>query len=227
VFANARFARYAPFGRGRVILGESQSALPIQVFTTTGFLKPGIFKAGTKVKIIFRKQRMGFSTDYFAVPLDEVPEKLRDKDGVEGTALKWRSLEISEPKITDEFRKQFPKILQAVTKFVGAIPKSPRAQRDLANWTRKILVKTGGGKLGLVLDKQKIKVVKDKIPRPDLVLVMDDPANLVGWTKGGSIVNLIRTGAAAVNNLQDMETIFKLDRLPRSVRRDAEERARK
>jgi hypothetical protein len=88
-------------------------------------------------------------------------------------------------------------------------------------------VKTGGGKLGLVLDKQKIKVVKDKIPRPDLVLVMDDPANLVGWTKGGSIVNLIRTGAAAVNNLQDMETIFKLDRLPRSVRRDAEERARK
>ena len=227
VFANARFARYAPFGRGRVILGESQSALPIQVFTTTGFLKPGIFKAGTKVKIIFRKQRMGFSTDYFAVPLDEVPEKLREKNGVEETALKWRSLEISEPAITDEFKKQFPKILQAVTKFVGAIPKSPRAQRDLANWTRKILVKTGGGKLGLVLDKQKIKVVKDKIPRPDLVLVMDDPANLVGWTKGDSIVNMIRTGAAAINNLQDMETIFKLDRLHRSVRRDEEERSRK
>ncbi len=227
VFANARFARYAPFGRGRVILGESQSALPIQVFTTTGFLKPGIFKAGTKVKIIFRKQRMGFSTDYFAVPLDEVPEKLRDKNGVEGTALKWRSLEISEPKITDEFRKQFPKILQAVTKFVGAIPKSPRAQRDLANWTRKIQVKTGGGKLGLVLDKQKIKVVKEKVSRPDLVLVVEDPANLVGWTKGGSIVNLIRTGAAGINNLQDMETIFKLDRLPRSIRRDEEERSRK
>jgi hypothetical protein len=38
---------------------------------------------------------------------------------------------------------------------------------------------------------------------------------------------MIRTGAAAVNNLQDMETIFKLDRLPRSVRRDEEERSRK
>jgi len=227
VFANARFARYAPFGRGRVILGESQSALPTQVFTTTGFLKPGIFKAGTKVKIIFRKQRMGFSTDYFAVPLDEVPEKLRNKKGVEETALKWRSLGISEPRINVEFKKQFPKILQAVTKFVGAIPKSPRAQRDLANWTRKILVKTGGGKLGLALDKQKIKVVKDKIPRPDLVLVMDDPSHLVGWTRGDSIVNMIRTGSAAVSNLQDMETIFKLDRLPRSVRRDEEERSRK
>ena len=227
VFANARFARYAPFGRGRVILGESQSALPIQVFTTTGFLKPGIFKAGTKVKIIFRKVRMGFSTDYFAVPLDEVPEKLRDKNGVEETALKWKSMEIGEPQLTDTFKKQFPKVLQAVTKFVGAIPKSPRAQRDLANWTRKIQVKTGGGKFGLLLDKQKIKMVKEKVPRPDLVLVIEDPSHLVGWTNGDSLVNLIRTGVAAISNLQDMETIFKFDRLHRSIRRDAEERVKR
>ncbi len=227
VFANARFARYAPFGRGRVILGESQSALPIQVFTTTGFLRPGIFKAGTKVKIIFRKFRMGFSTDYFAVPLEEVPEKLRDKKGVEETELKWKSLEISEPKINEEYKKQFPKVVQAVTKFVGAIPKSPRAQRDLANWTRKIQVKTGGGKFGLLLDKQRIKVVKEKVPRPDLVLVVEDPANLIKWTNGDSLVNMIRTGLAGINNLQDMETIFKLDRLHRSIRRDAEERANK
>jgi len=226
VFANARFARYAPFGRGRVILGESQSALPIQVFTTTGFLKPGIFKAGTKVKIVFRKVRMGFSTDYFAVPLDEVPEKLRDKNGLEETALKWKSQEIGEPQLTDAFKKQFPKVLQAVTKFVGAIPKSPRAQRDLTNWTRKIQVKTGGGNFSLLLDRQRIKLVKAKVPRPDLVLVVENPAHLVGWTKGDSLVNLIRTGGAGINNLRDMETIFKFDRLHRSIRRDAEERGK-
>jgi hypothetical protein len=190
-------------------------------------LKPGIFQRGTKVKIIFRKNRMGFSTDYFAVPLDEVPEKLRDKNGVEETALKWKSTEISEPQVTDAHKKQFPKLLQAVSKFVGAIPKSPRAQRDIANWTRKILVKTGGGKFGLLLDKQKIKVVKDKVSRPDLVLVVEDPAHLIGWTNGDSLVNMIRMGFAGINNLQDMETIFKLDRLPRSIRRDAEERAGK
>jgi hypothetical protein len=129
--------------------------------------------------------------------------------------------------LTDPFKKQFSKTLQAVTKFVSAIPKSPRAQRDIANWTRKILVKTGGGKFGLLLDKQKIKVVKDKVPRPDLVLVVEDPSNLVGWTNGDSLVNLIRTGGAAVSNLQDMETIFKFDRLHRSIRRDAEERGKK
>ncbi len=227
VFANARFARYAPFGRGRVILGDSQSALPIQVFTTTGFLTPGIFKAGTEIKVIFRKFRMGFSTDYFAVPLDEVPEKLRDKNGVEETALKWKSMQIGEPQLTDAFKKQFPRALQAVTKFVGAIPRSPRARRDIANWTRRILIKTGGGKFGLLLDKQKIKVLKDKVPRPDLILVVEDPAHLSGWTRGDSLVNMIRTGDAGINNLQDMETVFKLDRLPRSIRRDAEERTGK
>jgi hypothetical protein len=227
VFANARFARYAPFGRGRVILGDSQSALPIQVFTTTGFLKPGIFQRGTKVKIIFRKFRMGFSTDYFAVPLEEVPEKLRDKNGVEETALKWKTQEISDPQASDAYKKQFPKVLQAVTKFIGAIPKSPRAQRDLTNWTRKIQVKTGGGKFGLLLDKQRMKILKEKVSRPDLMLVVEDPARLVGWTQGDSLVNMIRMGFVGISNLQDMETIFKLDRLHRSIRRDAEEKGKK
>jgi len=227
VFANARFARYAPFGRGRVILGESQSALPIQVFTTTGFLKPGIFQRGTKVKIIFRSNRMGFSTDYFAVPLAEVPEKLRDKSGLEETELTWKSLELTEPKITEAYKKQFPDMLDAVHKFVKEIPKSRRAQRDLANWTRKILVKTGGGKFSLILANQKIRVVKEKIPRPDLIMIVEEPKYLVDWTKGDSLVNLIRTGFAGMSNLQDMETIFKLDRLHRSIRRDAEEKAAK
>ncbi len=227
VFANARFARYAPFGRGRVILGESQSALPIQVFTTTGFLKPGIFQRGTKVKIIFRKVRMGFSTDYFAVPLDEVPEKLREKNGLEESALKWKSQEISDPQVTEAYKKTFAKALQAVTKFVSAIPKSPRAQRDLTNWTRKIQVKTGGGKFGLLLEKQRIKLAKDKISRPDLTLIVEDPAHVAGWTQGDSLVNMIRMGFVTISNLQEMETIFKLDRLHRSIRRDAEERGRK
>jgi uncharacterized OB-fold protein len=224
VFANARFARYAPFGRGRVILGESQSALPIQVFTTTGFLKPGIFRRGTEVKIVFRSERMGFSTDYFAVPLEEVPEELRDRDGLEETDLTWETLALRDPEVTEERRAAFPGVLDAVSAFVGRIPDSPRAQRDLLNWNRRILVKTGGGNLGLALGGQKIDVVEESaLDDPDLTLVVEEPELLVGWTKGDSIVNLIRTGGAGLSNLQDMETVFKLDRLPRSIRRDAEE----
>lgn len=224
VFANARFARYAPFGRGRVILGEAQSALPIQVFTTTGFLKPGIFKRGTEVKIVFRKERMGFSTDYFAVPLEEVPEKLRKKKGLEETELKWQTPKLAPPKATPEGKKAFPAALETVRKFIGEITASPRAQRDLANWNRTILLRTSGGKFGLLLAKQRMRLAKEgEVAKPDLTLVMEDPALLVGWTRGDSLVNLIRTGQAGISNLRDMETIFKLDRLHRSIRRDAEE----
>jgi len=223
VFANARFARYAPFGRGRVILGESQCALPIQVFTTTGFLKPGIFRRETKVKVVFRSQRMGFSTDYFAVPLSEVPEQMRDKPGVEETDLTWKSLELSAPRIEDRYRGRFTKVVEMVKQFVSHISKSPRAQRDLTNWTRKILLQTGGGELGLRMLDQRIEVSGGaEMGSADLVIVMEDPELLVGWTKGDSIVNMIRTGNAATSNLQDMETVFKLDRLPRSIRRDLE-----
>ncbi len=226
VFANARFARYAPFGRGRVILGESQSALPVQVFTTTGFLKPGIFRRGTEVKIVFRSDRMGFSTDYFAVPLDEVPAELRDKDGLEETELSWQSLELHEPTAADEHRAAFPAAVDAVSTFLARIPDSPRAQRDLLNWSRRILIRTGGGDLGLLLADQGISVTAaGELGEPDLTLVVDDPELLVGWTTGESLVNLLRTGRAGISNLQDMETVFKLDRLPRSIRRDAEEAA--
>lgn len=227
VFASARFARYAPFGRGRVILGESQSALPIQVFTTTGFLRPGIFRRGTQVKIVFRSNRIGFSTDYFAVPLDEVPPELRDQNGVEETQLPWATLELLSPTVTDDRSASFPAVLEAVRAFVEEIPNSPRAQRDLLNWHRTIVVKTGGGSLGLVLADQTIAVVEEsELGDPDLTLVFDDPGLLVGWTKGNSIVNLIRTGEAGISNLRDMQTVFKLDRLPRSIRRDAEEAQR-
>jgi uncharacterized OB-fold protein len=224
VFANARFARYAPFGRGRVVLGESQSALPVQVFTTAGFLRPGIFRRGTEVKIVFRSTRIGFSTDYFAVPLAEVPAELRDKDGLEETELSWQSLELLEPTVTEEGRASLPAALDAVREFVAGIPGSPRARRDLLNWTRRVLVRTGGGDLGLVIGEQAISVADaEELDGPDLTLVVDDPGLLVAWTQGESIVNLIRTGRAGISNLQDMETVFKLDRLPRSIRRDAEQ----
>jgi uncharacterized OB-fold protein len=224
VFANARFARYAPFGRGRVILGESQSALPIQVFTTTGFLKPGIFRRGTEVKIVFRSSRIGFSTDYFAVPLDEVPPELRDEDGLEETALAWAMPDLLSPTVTDDRQASFPAVVGAIRAFVDQIPASPRARRDLLNWNRRIAVKTGGGNVGLVLGDQAISVVEEsELGEPDLTLAVEDPSLLVAWTDGASLVNFLRTGNVGISNLQDLETIFKLDRLPRSIRRDAEE----
>jgi uncharacterized OB-fold protein len=225
VFANARFAKHSPFGRGRVMLGNSQSALPIQVFTTTGFLKPGIFRQGTQVKVVFRSQRLGFSTDYFAVPLSEVPENLRDKPGLEEGELSWRTLALAEPKRLERYVQHMPNVLTEIRKFLQEIPLSPRAQKNLTSWNRRILIKTGGGDLGLNLADQKIELVSaTEIISSDLVLVVEDPRHLEEWTKGGSLINLMRQGVLATDKLQDMETIFKLDRIPRSIRRDKEEK---
>ena len=153
-----------------------------------------------------------------------MPAELRDKDGLEETELSWQSLELLAPTVTDEGRASFPATREAVRAFLAEIPSSPRAQRDLLNWSRRILLRTGGGDLGLVLENQGISVVEaSEIDPPDLTLVVEDPDLLAGWTKGDSLVNLIRTGRAGISNLRDMETIFKLDRLPRSIRRDAEE----
>jgi len=173
-----------------VILGESQSALPVQVFTTAGFLKPGIFGRGTEVKIIFRSSRIGFSTDYFAVPLSDLPDELRDKNGLEATELDWQSLELREPAATEEHRAAFPAALEAVRAFRTNIPGSPRARRDLLHWDRRILIRTGGGDLGLVLADQTITAVEvAELGEPELTPVIDDPNPLAAWTTGESIVN--------------------------------------
>jgi len=70
-------------------------------------------------------------------------------------------------------------------------------------------------KFRLLLDKQRIKVVKGKIPRPDLVMVVEDPAHLIGWTNGDSLVNLRSVpGVPGSTTCRIWETIFKFDRLP-------------
>ena len=224
VFASARFTRYAPFGRSYVMLGEATSALPVQVFTTTGFIKPELFEAGMKMKIIFRDDRPGFSTDFFAIPLSEVPEELRDADGVTSSQLDWTSLSLREPEVKDEYAESLPQVLDAIRKLFEDIPKHPRMRRDLAGWKRHILVKTGGGSFTMVLSDQNI-VIADPIDdeAADLVLVTDDPKVFLAWTQGRSLVNAIRADLMGISNIQDMETVFKLDRLHRSRRRDQEE----
>ena len=70
-------------------------------------------------------------------------------------------------------------------------------------------------------------------PRQEMIVIpswtpsSEPRSSVIAWTNGDSLVNLIRTGAAGISNLQDMETIFKFDRLHRSIRRDAEERGKK
>jgi hypothetical protein len=61
-----------PFGRGRIILEGTDTALSINVYTTRGILVPGGITRGTEMKIVFRDERVGEISDIFCVPTSEL-----------------------------------------------------------------------------------------------------------------------------------------------------------
>ena len=68
-FATSLFQHMAPYGRGRVIFRGADTAMSVNLYTTTGILVPGIFTKGTDVKLVFRDKRIGEMTDVFLRPV--------------------------------------------------------------------------------------------------------------------------------------------------------------
>jgi len=110
------------------------------------------------------------------------------------------------------------------------IPHSPRATANLANWRRTVTVRTSGGAFGLVVSKGKLQVRKEGVKDPDLVVAMQDPSILLTWlrdstepvgdsVKSPALTDLVIEGTLVLNK-PELETITRLDRVPRSLRRD-------
>ena len=210
-----------PFGRGRVMLDGADTAVPMHVCTTKGVLTPRVFKKGTRVKIIFRKDRVGNPRDIFAVPIDEVPAKLRDAKGVEEHQLDWESpVEPKVPAPTPEAKKAHD---AAVDQLIGLASKagtSDRAKNDLAGWKRDIQVKTPGGVFGLKIDNGKLSVEPKGFDRPDVVMIAKDPELFSDWMSfKESLTNAIISEKLWISHNKEFTTVFKLDRVPRSIRR--------
>ena len=222
-FANSLFAHMVPFGRGRVFLDGADTAIPIHVYTTRGVLTPRVFKKNTPVKVIFRKNRLGKPTDIFAVPLSEVPEKLRAKKGVEEHELDWsQSAEPPVDKPTPESEKSFKNVLAAFQAMSKAVTKSDRAKKDLSGWKRSIQVKTAGGNFLINIGKQNLKVKPGKA-KADFVMVANNPKLFEDWMNfRDSLTNAIIAEKLWISKNKEFTTVFKLDRLPRSLRRTLE-----
>jgi uncharacterized OB-fold protein len=224
-FAHSLFQSWVPFGRGRVVIEGAETALPIHVNTTKGVLTPFIFKRGTPVKIVFRDERIGKPTDIFAVPLEELPPDQRSKSPLMESDLDYS--QAAEPEIgapTDAHRAAFEQATQMLSKLCDGVKRSPRAQHNLAGWKRRIALRTAAGNLTLRIDDGTLAVTKGKPRgRPDFVMIAEDPQLLVDWmTFKEALTNAIITGALWISANQEFTTIFKLDRLPRSTRRDAD-----
>lgn len=222
-FAHSLFQSLVPFGRGRVVLEGAETALPVHVFTTKGVLTPFIFKRGTPVKIVFRDERAGKPTDIFAVPLSELPARLQAK-----SPLMEKDLDFSKPaeppiaRPTEASRTACRKALGLLKELAGNVVKSPRARHNLAGWKRVISWKTSGGNLTLRITDGRLAVAEGT-PKggADLVMISEDPRLIIDWmTFKEALTNAIISGRLWISLNRDFTTVFKLDRLPRSVHRD-------
>ena len=220
-FGHSLMQHQVPFGRGRVMLDGADTALPIHVYTSKGVLTPRVFKKGTRVKVIFRRDRIGNPRDVFAVPIDEVPEKLRGVKGVEEHQLDWKSpAEPEIPAATPEAKKIHGSVLDQLTALATKAAASDRARKDLAGWKRDIQVKTPGGVFGLRIDDGKLAVEPKGFDRPDVVMIANDPKLFSDWMNfKDSLTNAIIAEKLWISQNKEFTTVFKLDRVPRSIRR--------
>lgn len=218
-FGSSMFQHQVPYGRGRVLLDGADTALPVNVYTTTGVLTPRTFKKGTRVKLVFRDERDGKPTDMFAVPLEEVPEHLRDKVGLQEKDLPKSSP--SEPDLqqpTDDTKRDFQTTVSLMRDMTDRVSSSERAKRNLAGWQKRIHVKMASGSLTLEIDDGSLTVSEGIPTDADFSMVVLENDVLASWIKlKGSLTNSIIAGSLWIDHNDEFTTVFKLDRLPRSI----------
>lgn len=236
VFAPSRFKDQVPFGTGRVFL-EAQDGTPastamlVRVRTTLGTIRPGIYRKGTPVKIVFSPHRRGAVDDIFAVPQSELTPAQLAKSPLAENEIDWdRMPEAAWTGTAPEEGAVLKEAVRLFRKLAEMVRKSPRATADLRSWQRRVRLESPAGAFGFVIDNGQIEVSEDTSATPDLIFRIHDPAILVGWLRGASagaragpqsppLTDLVVEGTLILNK-PEMETITRLDRIPRSLRRD-------
>jgi uncharacterized OB-fold protein len=236
VFAPSRFKGQEPFGTGRVFLETkdgklSDTAMLVRVRTTRGTIRPGIYKKDTPVKIAFCDSRQGEMLDLFAVPQSELTAQQLAKSPLLESEIEWGRLsEMEFGKPSPQLQKTFQEVKEHFHRLAEMISRSSRATANLANWRRTVTVRTGGGTFGFVISQGKLQVRNGGVKDPDLVLALQDPSILLNWlqdstepvgehVKSPALTDLVIEGTLVLNK-PELETITRLDRVPRSLRRD-------
>lgn len=202
----------------------------VRVRTTRGTIRPGIYKRGTPVKIVFCDERRGEMLDIFAVPQSELTKKQLAKSPLLESEIEWGRLsDMDFGKPTPQRQKTLQEVRSNFQKLADMIPKSPRATANMANWRRTVTVRTAGGSFGFTVDGSKLHVSRDGVKNPNLIVAIEDPAILLTWlhdstaptgdVKSPALTDMVIEGTLVLNK-PELETITRLDRVPRSLRRD-------
>ncbi len=220
-FANSLFQGQVPFGRGRLVLDGADTALSINIYTTKGILVPGIVKKDTEMKVVFRDERNGEITDIFCVPASELTPEQVAKPGLLESELDWEAAvepALGAPTADDEAK--FNAGLAELSALAEEMKGAERARRDIAGWHRVVQVKSAGGFLVLEIDDGDLRVRQGSTDKPDFTLVCTDISTLVnGMAYRGSLTQAIITKDLWISLNREFTTIFKLERMARSLAR--------
>ncbi|HEU4363938.1 MAG TPA: zinc ribbon domain-containing protein [Candidatus Krumholzibacteria bacterium] len=226
-FPSATFVGKAPFCRGYIDIARDAPAasfLPCRLRTTTGIPRPGIFVKGLDVKLVFEDNRQGTILDIFAVPMSEVPEKLRNKEPLLASQLNLANPPVPEIREDKKWAPAFKSALSDMRAMAAKITPGSRAAKDLADRSHTIGVKTGGGEFCMAIANGRLEIA-DKAPKQvDFTMTVEDPVVFTRWVKGGSLSDAVMEGLLWLPNLEAFPALYALDRLPRSIRRAEEEK---
>ncbi len=224
-FATSLFQHMAPYGRGRVLFKGADTAVSLNLYTTTGILVPGILNKGTEVKLVFKSERIGEMTDVFCVPSAELPADLVAKNGLEETDIDWESP--VEPSISEASAQDveiYEEALKEIKSIIKEMNGNERARKDIAGWRRRISVKALGGQFSIIIDDGNIGLDEKPLDAPDFVMVSQDPRVLLdGLAYRGAITDSIIGKKLWISKNAEFTTVFKLDRMARSVVRTKKE----
>jgi uncharacterized OB-fold protein len=220
-FATALFQHMAPYGRGRVVFRGADTAMSVNLYTTTGILVPGLIKKGTEVKLVFRDERTGTVRDVFCVPARELSADQVAKIGLQESDIDWERPQQPEMAAgSQQDQVVFRDTLGEITSIIAEMNSNERARKDIAGWKRDILVKTRGGEFAILIDDGDIRVSETTPDLPDFVMVCEDPRVLLdGLAYRGAITDAVIQKKLWVSKNVEFNTIFKLDRMARSVAR--------
>lgn len=224
-FANSLFQRQVPFGRGRILLKGADTALSINCYTTRGILVPGLINRGTGMKVVFQDERIGEITDIFCVPAAELTAEQIAKKGLLSSELDWeRAVEPQLPEKTDKNRARFENVLHKLESLVAEMNECARARRDIAEWFRVILVKSSGGTFVLEIANGQLIIIPEAAAQPDFTIVCPDLEVLLdGLGYRGSLTQAIMKRDLWISKNSEFTTIFKLERMARSLARSKKE----
>ncbi len=224
-FANSLFQKQVPFGRGRILLKGADTALSINCYTTRGILVPGLINKGTEMKVVFQDERIGDITDIFCVPAAELTAEQLAKKGLLYSEIDWeRAVEPELPAVTEENKARFAGNMNKLESLVAELNDCPRARQDIAEWFRVIQVKSAGGSFVMGIDDGKLTVKAGDALKPDFTMVCPNLEVLLdGLGYRGSLTQAIMKRDLWISKNSEFTTIFKLERMARSLARSKKE----